>query len=118
MTKAEYGAELECNLAGLVERMKRMGYRPGPVREVQIPKAGTAGATRTLGISSVEDKVVQGMVRKVLEAVYEPVFMDSSYGFRPGRGAARRGESAGISTCTGTRLKASSMSTLLDFSTP
>ena len=86
VTKAEYGAELECNLAGLVERMKRMGYRPGPVREVQIPKAGTAGATRTLGISSVEDKVVQGMVRKVLEAVYEPVFMDSSYGFRPGRG--------------------------------
>ena len=60
--------------------------RTGPVREVQIPKAGTAGATRTLGISSVEDKVVQGMVRKVLEAVYEPVFMDSSYGFRPGRG--------------------------------
>lgn len=87
MTKAEYGADLERNLAELVMRMKRMGYRPGPVREVRIPKAGAAGATRALGISSVEDKVVQGMVRKVLEAVYEPVFRDCSYGFRPGRGA-------------------------------
>jgi group II intron reverse transcriptase/maturase len=85
-TKAEYGADLERNLAELVQRMKRMGYRPGPVREVRIPKPGVAGATRALGISSVEDKVVQGMVRKVLEAVYEPVFLDCSYGFRPGRG--------------------------------
>jgi group II intron reverse transcriptase/maturase len=86
MTKAEYGADLERNLAELVERMKRMAYRPGAVREVLIPKAGAAGATRSLGISSVEDKVVQGMVRKVLDAVYEPVFLECSYGFRPGRG--------------------------------
>jgi RNA-directed DNA polymerase len=86
MTKAEYGANLERNLTDLVQRMKRMGYRPGPVREVRIPKLGAPGATRALGISSVEDKVVQGMVRKVLEAVYEPVFLDSSFGFRPGRG--------------------------------
>ena len=86
MTKAEYGADLERNLAELVERLKRMAYRPGPVREVRIPKAGAAGATRALGISSVEDKVVQGMVRKVLEAIYEPVFRECSYGFRPGRG--------------------------------
>lgn len=86
MTKAGYGADLERNLTELVGRMKRMGYRPGAVREVRIPKAGAAGATRALGISSLEDKVVQGMVRKVLEAVYEPVFLDCSYGFRPGRG--------------------------------
>ncbi len=86
VTKAEYGADLERNLAELVERMKRMAYRPGAVREVLIPKAGAAGATRSLGISSVEDKVVQGMVRKVLDAVYEPVFLECSYGFRPGRG--------------------------------
>lgn len=86
VTKAEYGADLERNLAELVERMKRMAYRPGAVREVLIPKAGAAGATRSLGISSVKDKVVQGMVRKVLDAVYEPVFLECSYGFRPGRG--------------------------------
>ncbi|MCB1738783.1 MAG: group II intron reverse transcriptase/maturase, partial [Gammaproteobacteria bacterium] len=50
-------------------------------------KAGSPGATRSLGISTVEDKLVQGMVRKVLEAVYEPMFLGCSYGFRPGRGA-------------------------------
>ena len=86
VTKAQYGRHLERNLEELVERMKRMAYRPGPVREVRIPKAGKPGATRSLGISNLEDKVVQGMVRKVLEAIYEPVFLDCSYGFRPGRG--------------------------------
>ncbi|MGI9333152.1 MAG: hypothetical protein ACR2RL_08345 [Gammaproteobacteria bacterium] len=89
MTKAEYGAELERNLAGLVERMKRMSYRPGPVREVLMPKAGAPGATMPLGISTVEDKVVQGRMRKVLEAVYELVFLRVQA--RPP--AARRGQS-------------------------
>jgi group II intron reverse transcriptase/maturase len=86
VTKVQYGVDLEQNLEGLVERMRRMGYRPGSVREVLIPKAGKPGATRPLGISNLEDKLVQGMVRKVLEALYEPLFLDCSYGFRPGRG--------------------------------
>jgi len=86
VTKVQYGRHLERNLEELVERMKRKAYRPGPVREVRIPKAGKVGATRTLGISNLEDKLVQGMVRKVLEAIYEPLFLDCSYGFRPGRG--------------------------------
>ena len=41
---------------------------------------------RSLGISNLEDKLVQGMVRKALEVIYEPLFLDFSYGFRPGRG--------------------------------
>jgi group II intron reverse transcriptase/maturase len=86
VTKAHYGIHLERNLEELVQRMTRMAYRPGPVRQVQIPKAGKPGATRTLGISNLEDKVVQGMMRKVLEAIYEPQFLECSYGFRPGRG--------------------------------
>ena len=86
VSKEQYGEHLEENLEELLERMKRMAYRPGPVREVLIPKAGKRGATRSLGISNLEDKVVQGMVRKVLEALYEPLFLDCSYGFRPGRG--------------------------------
>lgn len=85
-TKAEYGADLLENLAVLLERMKRMAYRPGPVREVLIPKEGKKGATRPLGISNFEDKVVQLMTSKVLEAIYEPIFRDCSYGFRPNRG--------------------------------
>lgn len=87
VTKADYGAELEDNLRQLTERMKRMGYRPGPVRRVLIPKDGSPGATRPLGISNVEDKLVQAMMHRVLEAIYEPLFRACSYGFRPGRGA-------------------------------
>lgn len=70
----------------MVSRMKRMGYRPGPVRRVLIPKEGKPGATRPLGIGNFEDKLVQGVMRQVLESIYEPVFLDCSYGFRPGRG--------------------------------
>ncbi len=63
-----------------------MSYRPGPVRQVLIPKEGQAGATRPLGISNFEDKLIQKMTQKILESIYEPLFLDSSYGFRPGRG--------------------------------
>ena len=67
-------------------RMKRMAYQPAPVRQVLIPKEGKPGATRPLGISNLEDKIVQKMMHKVLESIYEPLFLDCSYGFRPGRG--------------------------------
>ena len=84
--KADYGRELNDNLKELVSRMKRMAYRPGPVRQVLIPKEDKPGAVRPLGISNFEDKLVQKMVHKVLESIYEPLFLDCSYGFRPGRG--------------------------------
>jgi group II intron reverse transcriptase/maturase len=84
--KAQYGERLEENLEDLVERMKRMGYRPGPVRQSLVPKEGERGARRPLGISNFEDKLVQKMMQKVLESLYEPVFLECSYGFRPHRG--------------------------------
>jgi len=62
-----------------------MAYIPGPVREVLIPKDGKQGATRSLGISNFEDKIVQKMMHKVLESIYEPLFYENSYGFRPGK---------------------------------
>ena len=65
--------------------MKRMAYIPGPVRQVLIPKEGKPGATRPLGISNFEDKIIQRMMHKVLESIYEPLFHENSYGFRPGR---------------------------------
>ena len=85
VTKEHYGEGLERNVADLHGRMKAMRYRHQPVRRVHIPK--DQGKTRPIAISSVEDKIVQGALREVLEAVYEPIFSDRSYGFRPGRSA-------------------------------
>ena len=86
VTKDDYGASLSSNLETLIGKMKRMAYRPGPVREVLIPKDGKPGSFRPLGIASFEDKLVQKVTAKVLESIYEPTFLDCSYGFRPGRG--------------------------------
>ena len=83
--KASYGEKLDENLRDLMDRMKRMAYIPGPVRQVLIPKDGKPGATRPLGISNLEDKLVQRMMHKVLESIYEPLFYKNSYGFRPGK---------------------------------
>jgi RNA-directed DNA polymerase len=83
VTKSMYSHNLEANLQGLYQRLHQMSYRPQPVRRVEIPKDD--GSTRPLGISCFEDKIVQEMARRILEAIYEPVFIDTSYGFRPGR---------------------------------
>ena len=86
ITKEDYKQHLMSNLQDLVTRMKQMAYRPGPVREVLIPKEGKPGATRPLGISNFEDKIVQKMTQRVLESIYEPLFLECSFGFRPGLG--------------------------------
>jgi len=86
ITKVKYGENLHHNIDDLIKRMKMMAYRPGPVKQVLIPKEGKPGATRPLGISNFEDKIIQKMTQKILEAIYEPLFKPCSYGFRPGRG--------------------------------
>ena len=86
VSKDEYGGNLRVNLEALIARMKRMAYRPQPVREVLIPKEGKLGAIRPLGISAFEDKLVQKRMQEILESIYEPLFLDCSYGFRPKRG--------------------------------
>ncbi|MBM0742824.1 group II intron reverse transcriptase/maturase [Phormidium sp. CLA17] len=84
VTKTEYGQNLEENLQGLHRKLNQMSYRPQAVRRVEIPKED--GSLRPLGISCVEDKIVQEMTRRVLESIYEPVFLSNSYGFRPHKG--------------------------------
>ena len=84
VTKEEYGRNLEENLRDLSGRLRRMGYRPGPKRRSYIPKAGSEKG-RPLGISNLEDKIVEEATKRTLEPIYEAVFEDSSYGYRPGR---------------------------------
>jgi len=84
VSKEEYGKNLEENLRDLSERLRRMGYRPLPKKRSYIPKAGSEKG-RPLGISSFEDKIVEEATKRSLEPIYEAVFEDSSYGYRPGR---------------------------------
>jgi RNA-directed DNA polymerase len=87
VTAAQYEADLEANLASLLERFKSGRYRAPAVRRVHIPKPGAGKKTRPIGIPTLEDKVLQRAVLMVLEPVYEQDFLDCSYGFRPRRSA-------------------------------
>ena len=69
ITKKEYGENLEENLNNIVERLKKMGYRPSPARTVEIPKAN--GKMRKLAIANFEDKIVQLAIKI---AATRPVF--------------------------------------------
>ncbi len=83
-TWRHYGERLEENLRDLADRLKRGAYRAKPVRRVYIAKAD--GRQRPLGVSALEDKIVQRATVEVLGVIYETDFLGFSYGFRPGRG--------------------------------
>jgi len=84
VTKASYVKNLDYNLEQLLTRLHKMAYRPQPVLRIYIPKAGS-DKMRPLGIPTLEDKLVQAGLVKILNAIYEQDFIDDSYGFRPNR---------------------------------
>ena len=67
----------------LIEKVRDFSYQPHPARRTYIPKAN--GKMRPLGIPSFDDKLIQEVVRLILESIYEPTFSDQSHGFRMGR---------------------------------
>jgi RNA-directed DNA polymerase len=81
----DYAAGLDENLWNLYRRLKSGRYRAPAIRRVHIPKAN--GKLRALGITTIEDRVVQKAVAWVLSAVFEQDFLDCSQGFRPKRSA-------------------------------
>jgi group II intron reverse transcriptase/maturase len=83
VTWQHYGEKLEERLPGLLEEFKSGRYRAPAIRRVYIPK--DKHNKRPLGIPTIEDKVLQASVVKVIEPVYEEEFKDFSYGFRPER---------------------------------
>lgn len=85
VTKSVYQENLDENIAALERSIRKGGWHPRPAREVLIPKP--QGGTRPLAIGCLEDKIVQTLVARILEAIYEPIFHRHSYGFRRGKSA-------------------------------
>jgi RNA-directed DNA polymerase len=83
VTWRDYGSDLEANLRDLHARVHGGSYRAKPSLRAYIPKPD--GRQRPLGITALEDKILQRAVAEVLSAVYEQDFVGFSYGFRPGR---------------------------------
>jgi len=79
----DYKENLDTNLENLVFRMKRKKYKPIPAKRVYIPKNETE--KRPLGISALENKIVETGIKRILESIYEADFLDFSFGFRPKR---------------------------------
>ena len=82
-TWQHYGESLDERLHDLSHRLQRGAYRAKPVRRTYIPKAD--GRQRPLGVTALEDKIVQRAAVEVMNAIYEEDFAEFSYGFRPGR---------------------------------
>lgn len=85
ITIKRYEDDVEANVERLAEKLKDRTYRPKAIRRTYIPKAD--GRMRPLGIPTVQDRIVQGAIRHVIEPIFEKEFARHSYGFRPGRGA-------------------------------
>ncbi|BAG41115.1 reverse transcriptase [Orientia tsutsugamushi str. Ikeda] len=81
ITKEDYGKKLKANLLSLLTRIRKWQYQAKPARIVKIPKED--GGKRPLVISCFEDKIIESAVSKILNSVFEPIFLKYSYGFGP-----------------------------------
>ena len=85
ITVEELGDYIKENKVKIVQSIRNKTYMPMPVRRVYIPKSN--GKKRPLGIPTVVDRVIQQAMLQVLSQIYEPIFSEHSFGFRPRRSA-------------------------------
>jgi RNA-directed DNA polymerase len=85
MEAAQLGPYLKVHWEGIKQQLERGIYHPKPVRKVEIPKPG--GGKRMLGIPTAVDRLINQAILQVLTPIWEPLFSENSYGFRPGRSA-------------------------------
>ena len=82
-TIKEFETHLEARMQDLGRRLRAGQYHAPPVRRVEIPKGN--GKTRPLGIPTVEDRLLQRAVARIVSAIDAPDLLDCSFGYRPGR---------------------------------
>ena len=80
-----FGDNLEQNLLALMKDLKSGEFQPVPLRRVHLDKGPHTKKTRPLGIPGVRDRVGQEVLRRRLEPLFEPLFQEASFGFRPKR---------------------------------
>lgn len=85
MRTTELESHLQAHWDKIRAKLLRGAWVPTPVRRVEIPKPN--GGTRTLGIPTVMDRLIQQMLLQALTPIFDPMFSQHSYGFRPGRSA-------------------------------
>jgi RNA-directed DNA polymerase len=87
MRTTELESHLQAHWAKIRVKLLNGTYVPTPVRRVEIPKP--SGGIRTLGIPTVQDRFIQQLLLQVMTPIWEPMFSEHSYGFRPGRSAQK-----------------------------
>nr|UBY46127.1 hypothetical protein [Porphyridium purpureum] len=80
-TKATFSKQLENSIVKLNKDLRSHKYQPSPIKTIYISRPN--GGKRSLGVSSLRDKIVQATLKHEIEKIYEPIFKDCSYGFRP-----------------------------------
>ena len=93
VTISTFESRLSEELSQLQAELASWTYKPSPVRRVEIPKPGGKGI-RLLGVPTVRDRVVHAALKELLEPIFEPLFSDHSYGFRPQRNQRQAVEAA------------------------
>lgn len=97
---AQFGQHLDKNLDELHALLVSRRYMPEPYRRIQVPKSTSPNEKRTLSLTTIADKIVQQAVRQHMEPIFEPLFRDVSFAYRPGRGPAQAIERASqLLTC-------------------